>query len=102
MSSGALRRGGFQEESGQGAAFAGLAARAKGKRPGCRNSYCRSMTSELGSGRNKVDSARAPHAPLAFFAGGSSLDGGGFGGGGGEARGRRIMALQATCGVYGY
>ena len=27
---------------------------------------------------------------------------GGFGGGGGEARGRRIMALQATCGVYGY
>ena len=33
---------------------------------------------------------------------GGGLEGGGFGGGGGEARSRRIMALQATCGVYGY
>ena len=33
---------------------------------------------------------------------GGGFGGGGFGGGGSEARGRRIMALQATCGVYGY
>ena len=33
---------------------------------------------------------------------GGGFEGGGFGGGGGEARSRRIMALQATCGVYGY